>query len=196
LPLRPAGSYTVRIADNTIGFERGPSGDNVVAPAEVGVASLHGQEHVVARNGEANVLYPSFDYDGHRLAWWSYGCRRPQVEYLEASSRSGPGLNRTGCRLLFKRAPQLDGRFKLRFAVDCYGFFGCSVPKLVMAESHDRKAVIARGRGRHARLTKLGRRALDRAGRVRVRVQAIITDGAGRRERRSTSVVLQSARRG
>jgi hypothetical protein len=141
---------------------------------------------VVARNAEASGT--DFDYDGRRLAWWSWGCRHPQINYLDAS-RTGPGLNRHGCKLRFREQPSVSGN-DLRMRINCTGFYGCSVERIVVTLLGDRHTVIARGAHSHARLTTDGRSILRRRGRVRVRIAATITDAAGRREHRATRLVL------
>jgi hypothetical protein len=78
----------------------------------------------------------------------------------------------------------------LRLRVDCTGFYGCSVKRIVVTLRRGRHTVIARGAHGHARLTGDGRTILRRRGRIAVRVTATITDAAGRREHRATQLVL------
>jgi hypothetical protein len=186
LGVRRAGTYGVRIAGNTIAYARGIDTSGAVIPAAIGLVSLGGSERVVARNAEAAST--DFDYDGSRLAWWSYGCRHPQINYLDASG-TGPGLNRRGCELRFREQPSLSGD-DLRMRINCTGFYGCNVERILVTLRGDRHTVIARGAHRHARLTPNGRSILRRRGRVTVRVAATITDAAGRHEQRATRLVL------
>jgi hypothetical protein len=186
LGVRRAGTYGVRIVGNTIAYARGIDPSGAVIPAVIGLVSLDGRERVVARNAEASGT--DFDYDGHRLAWWSYGCRYPQINYLDAS-RSGPGLNRHGCRLRFREQPSLSGD-DLRVRINCTGFYGCSVKRIIVTLRGDRHTVIARGAYSHAHLTRDGRSILSRRGRITVRIAATITDAAGRHEYRATRLVL------
>jgi hypothetical protein len=190
LPIKRAGSYNVRIAGNVIAFERGLDSSGEFTPASVGLVALDGKARVVARNGEASVALSSFDYDGSRLAWWSYGCRKPKIEHLSASARSGPGLNRRGCKLRLRRPPAVIHGKRVRLHVDCFGFYDCSVSKLTITLPRRPRTLIATGRGSSARLTAFGRSLLRRRSRLEVRVQATITDAAGRREHRAARLTL------
>jgi hypothetical protein len=189
LPLPAAPSYSVRIANNTIGFERGVYNSEHFTPASVGLATLDGRYRTIVRNGQAIVGFYSFDYDGRRIAWLSYGCSTARIEYLPATARSGPGFPRRGCRLTFLRPPSIVNGTTLKVDVDCFGFSGCIVQRLT-ATRRTNKAVVARGRDDHAALTPLGRSLLRHDGRLDMRLRAIITDGAGRRESRSARVIV------
>lgn len=189
LRLPDSASYSVRIANNTIGFERGLSYFGEFSHANVGITTLAGRFRTIARNGVAAEKFYTFDYDGRRIAWLSYGCSTARIEYLDATAPSGPGLNRRGCRLTFVRPPSIVDGKALKVDVDCFGFWGCIVQRLT-ATRRTNKAVVARGRDNHAALTPLGRSLLRRDGRLDMRLTAIITDGAGRRERRSARVIV------
>jgi hypothetical protein len=189
LPLPAAQSYSVRIANNTIAFARSRDPSGSVVNAKVGIATLGGRFRTIVRNAEVSQWFLGFDYDGRRIAWLSYGCSTARVEYLDASAQSGPGLHRQGCRLTFLRPPTILNGKTLKVDVDCFGFEACIVQRLT-ATRRTNTAVVARGRDDQAALTPLGRSLLRRDGHLNMRLTAIITDGAGRRESRSVRVVV------
>jgi hypothetical protein len=192
LPVKPMTNYTVRIAKDTIAFQRGNAPEDYVSRAEVGVTSLDGSTRIIARDSEAGLRYRGFDFDGSRLAWWAYGCRRARIEVVSATAAARGRAPRAGCRLTFRKRPRVLGR-RLRLYVDCFGFYSCAVAQATVLTAEGRRRSIAEGRGDRIRLTRFGRAAVKR-GALRVRVEATIVDVAGRRERRVTRAVLRGTR--
>jgi hypothetical protein len=188
VPLRAAHSYTVALADNLIGFDRGEG--QFIDFGEVGSSDFAGHEHLVARNSVGSIGERSFDFDGRRLAWWSYGCSAARINVAPRSARTGPRVRR-GCPLTFRERPRAVGQRALVFRINCFGFSFCSVRRVTLATRHGRGTVVARGHGRLAHLTSTGKALLRSRKRVRVRMTAVITDLAGRKEHRHADVTLR-----
>jgi hypothetical protein len=191
VPLHDAGSYEVAIANDTVAFERG-SGSGSRDFADIGTSDLSGHERLVARNGQGVVGHRSFDFDGRRLAWWSYGCSAALINVASPSpgARTVPRARR-GCPLTFKARPHVERPRTVAFRVDCFGFESCSVKHVTLTLRNRRGVVIARGHGRRARLTSRGLALLVARHRLRVRMSAVITDVVGRKEPRSAQVTLR-----
>jgi hypothetical protein len=189
VPLRDAGSYEVAIADGTVAFERG-SGSGSRDFADIGTADLRGHERLVARSGQGAVGHRSFDFDGRRLAWWSYGCSTALINVALPGARTVPRARR-GCPLTFKTRPHVKRPRTVAFRVDCFGFESCMVKHVALALRNSRGVVIARGHGRRAQLTARGLALLAARERLRLRMSAVIRDAVGRKERRSAQVTLR-----
>ena len=195
LPLPGRESYEVRIAADRIGYEAGKQAfAGELTLANVGVADLRGRAHRVGNLGEGSLFTDDFDFDGVRLAWWSYGCTKARVQLARAD---GPPLirpARSRCALRFTRAATTTSGDRVRLHIDCFGFpLGvCDARHVSLAaSSHGRRVVIARGSAaEHVFLTSFGRRLLRNHRRLRVRAHATLSDDAGRRERRTGPLLL------
>jgi hypothetical protein len=194
--LLPRGfSYEVRIAGGRIGYEGGrQSGAGYVSLATIGVSDLGGHTRVLGNLGEGSLYTDDFDFDGRRLAWWSYGCTRALIRTADVSAAARLSPPRKGCALRFTRAPTRTGN-ELALHVNCFGFAlsSCSARRVVITtrRAHDREVV---GRGRtaaHVKLTSVGRRLLRHRTRLRVYIHATLRDSAGRREARVGGAVLR-----
>jgi hypothetical protein len=188
---RAAEHYNVRIANGRIGFLRGPEGFDKPSNLAVGYVGLRSPRErvVVGRGAEDDVLEDRFDFDGNRFAWYSFGCRDTIVHVTPASSHA-PGDRH--CRLRLRKEPTVVKHHHVRVAVNCFGFEGgaCYARRVRIARAGKG---LASGRVPGAvTLTRRGR-SLLRGGRrtVRVRVSAVLLDGAGRRERRATTSRLR-----
>src|SRR5205807_1637080 len=86
LPLPPRDSYDVEIVGDRVAYEGGQqSNAGVIALAKVGVSDLSGHTRTLGNLGEGSVFTQDFDFDGSRLAWWSYGCTTASIDVLSAS---------------------------------------------------------------------------------------------------------------
>jgi hypothetical protein len=181
-------SYEVRIAGDRIGFEAGVSG-------EVGISDLDGHWRRLGNLAEGSAATDDFDFDGERLAWWSFGCTRAFVHLTTADGPPALSRARSGCRLRFTRKPSI-ARGAARLHVDCFGFYAdrCYARhvRLVAVVGGARRRVLV-GAGKSARrvvLTAAGRKLLRRHRVLHVRASATLRDGSGRRERRSGPLAL------
>jgi hypothetical protein len=184
-------NYEVRIADDRIGFEAGVEqlpGDPI--SADVGVSDLAGHWRRLGNFAEGGVGTDNFDFDGTRIAWWSYGCTRAFVHVIDANGAAALSRARSGCRLRFTRAPSIaDGTVRLH--LDCFGFFNgeCYARHVRLIFRH---AAIGTGNSAwRVKLTPTGRKLLRHHKVLRVRATATLRDGSGRRERRSGPLTLR-----
>jgi hypothetical protein len=170
-------------------------GEEVVSVATVGVSDLAGHARVLGNLGEGTYFTDDFDFDGHRIAWWSYGCTKALIRVVSATGT--PRLNppRKGCALRFNRAPTRSSR-QLTLHVNCFGFAfsECRARNVVITTKGTHHRVVARGHtGAHVRLTAAGQRLLRSHRRLHVRVRATLTDEVGRREVRVGTLTLRSS---
>jgi hypothetical protein len=199
LPLHAREPYEVRIADDQIAFETGSQpGAGIVARAKVGVSDLAGHARILGNQGEGSLFSEDFDFDGHRLAWWSYGCANVRIHVVDATASPRVSSPRQGCRLRLTRQPRLEneGR-RLRLFVDCFGFDinghnRCGVRKARVTTEHDGETTLVamKQRGSSVKLTDKGRELVRRPGELHVRVAATLVDLADRRERRHTQASI------
>lgn len=195
LPLPARERYEVRIADDRIGFM------SAVHPlagspslAEVGVTGLDGPPRTLGDLAEGTVSTDDFDFDGERIAWWSYRCVDAVIRVARADGPAAPLAPRSGCALRFRRPPRVKSA-SVRLYPDCFGFYGeaCEARKVVLTASVGGRRVTVGHGARAARvdLTAAGRALLRPGGRVKVRVSALVTDDARRRERRAGNATLK-----
>jgi hypothetical protein len=194
LSLPAHDSYEVRIANNEIAFEAGSEvNGGVIALARIGISDLSGHARAMGNLGEGSFFTDDFDFDGRRIAWWSYGCTHALIHVIDASGSphlSGP---RSGCRLRFTRPPRLeDHGARLHLFINCFGFDGtgpaqCSARRTVITTklNHTRVLVGDKRRGVRVKLTATGKELLKKLGDLRVRVVTTLIDAAGRKERRA-----------
>jgi hypothetical protein len=189
LPYRQ--NYEVRIAGNRIGFEAGvqPSFGERIS-ADVGVTDLAGHWRRLGNFAEGSLGTDDFDFDGQRLAWWSFGCTRAFIHIVDANGPAAISRPRSGCRLRFTRKPSIaDGGFRLH--LDCFGFArdSCYARHLRLTF---RGLLVASGNSAlRVALTRSGRRLLRRHHVLHVRASAILRDEAGRREARKGPLTLR-----
>lgn len=187
LPLPPRHFYDVRIAGNRIAYEAGRSAPEIYfTRADIGVTDLAGHHRRLGNRGEGEVFDEFFDFDGKRLAWWSYGCTRAKIRVVRADGPPAIDPPRHGCKLRFRRRPRVAGR-SVHLFLNCFGFpaEACHGQNVVLSAGRRGRHVV--GRGKHAskvRLTRHGRRLLTQRGELRVTVRALVTDESGQRERR------------
>jgi hypothetical protein len=182
--------YHVKIAANRIAYDGGPEFAGILTPTTVGVVDIAtGRRHVVATGGEGITGDDHLDFDGRRVAWYSYGCRHAIVHVTSADSLTRAG--RRNCRLRFTRPPRVRRRH-VQLRLDCFGFSSgaCWARRVRVLRG---RAVVARGRvPEGVKLTPRGRRLLRRhRGALRVRIVATVMDGSGRHERRRTTALLR-----
>jgi hypothetical protein len=189
LPLAPSDSYRVKIVDDRVGFEQERPEARRGELTNLGYVDIAGgRPHAVVTGGlDEGVGDSQFDFDGKRFAWYSLGCRDALLRVTAVGSHAS-GLRRH-CPLRLRRPPRLS-HGRVRVVVDCFGFVECRVPKLTLSLVRHGHRVVARGSGQSARLTTLGRALARRHAGIRVRVRATIVDAEGRREQRSTRVLL------
>jgi hypothetical protein len=181
-----AETYEVALEHDRIAFERGTAAD-IIDLADIGVAPLSGRAHLVGRNGEFITGHPTFDFDGHRLTWWSYGCSSARIHVVAANAATVPTA-RHGCPLRFRRPPVVSSGHTVKFQVNCFGFVFCSVRSVRFTAG---RRLVATGKGTKARLTAGGLARLRARGHLSVRVHAEFVDAVGRHERRTTHAVLR-----
>jgi hypothetical protein len=192
VPLPRGPVYQLQLAGDRIAYQAG----NPDGPGEVGVSDLAGRRRTVAVDGEGGYLAEAFDFDGERIAWWSYGCTTARIHVALVAARRSAPRPRSGCRLRFTRRPPPVTSGTARLYVDCFGFTDrqCSARRVVLtARADGRRVVVGRGeRARQVRLTAVGRRLLGDRRAVRARARAVLTDAAGRREPRSGLLTLRA----
>ena len=163
--------------------------------ADVGITTLDGHSRRLGNRGEGSLFSADFDFDGDRLAWWSYGCTSAYINVIDAEGPAFLQPPRAGCRLRFTRPPQVRARY-VRLFVNCFGFAAgeCTARRVVLTVSSGRRrTVIARGRtARRLTLTPAGRQRLMSRGVIRTRVSAIVADKSGRREARTGALTLRT----
>lgn len=189
LPLRNANPYDVRIAGDRIAFQVGPTVfAGAVFPATIGITDLEGHARTLAKRAEGGLFSEDFDFDGTRLAWWSYGCSHALIHQVAASAPPSFTPPRSGCPLRFTSSPRLEsGGHRLRLFVNCFGFDGgCGLRDTLITAKRDGKRIVvgSQGRGARVQLTSKGRDLIARPGSLRVRVATTLVDLAGRDERR------------
>jgi hypothetical protein len=191
LPARPF--YDVRMAGNRIAYEAGRSAPEIYFTlADIGVTDLAGHRRRLGNQGEGEVFDEFFDFDGKRVAWWSYGCTRAKIRVVRADGPPAISPPRHGCKLRFRRPPRVAGR-SVHLFLDCFGFPAEACHGRHVVLSTDRRGHRVVGRGRYAskvRLTRRGRQLLTRRGSLRVFVRALVTDESGQRERRRGRTTL------
>jgi hypothetical protein len=195
LPLAPRERYDVRIANDRIAYMTGDQpGAGVLSLGEVGVSGLDGPARRIGNLAEGSVFTDDVDFDGERIAWWSYRCTDAVIRIAAVDGPAASMAPRSGCALRFERPPRLKSAW-VRLSPDCFGFAleACEARDVVLKATRGGRAVTV-GRGASAArvdLTPAGRALLRRGGRVGVRVSAVLTDDAGRRERRAGRATLQ-----
>jgi hypothetical protein len=189
VPLRQAQSYRVKLVGDRIAFDRTLTVDGASIRSEVGISDLSGHTELLGTGGDDDGLDEHFDFDGRRVAWFSYGCHQAiiHVRNLDAPEITPP---RPHCALTLKLQP-LVRRGSTRLFVDCFGFYGGScVASNITVRFHGR--VIGTGKTyRKVRLNHEGRRLLAARGRLPVQLDATLSDGAGRHQRRQGHAVLR-----
>jgi hypothetical protein len=198
LPLPARESYEVRIAGDRIAFVTGVQpGAGSLTLGEVGVADLAGRARAVGNLAEGSLFTDDFDFDGERVAWWSFRCTDAVIRIASADGPDTSTGPRSGCALRFERPPRLKSAW-LRIYPDCFGFGleACEARDVrLTARAGGGRLVVARGRtGDRVDLTRAGRALLRGRPRVVVRVSAVLVDDAGRRERRAGRLVLRRRR--
>lgn len=210
LPLKLAGHYAVRLADDRIAFIRGKS--RAVVNGEIGVTNLNGRGRILGFPVDDEAFIERFDFDGQRVAWVQAGCQNAVIRVQPISAPAQIGRARSGCRLLFTHPPKLVRRDLVRVVLDCRGFRGkCGAERVtlrtagrVRTERGRRRTMwLGTGRTRPRRdlrrlidvpLSRAGVELLRRRGRLRVRAIATIFDGVGQRERRAATFTLRARR--
>ena len=194
LPLPRGDVYEVRIAGGRIGLLRGEGVNFDVPLASVEVADLAGSVRTVARGAQDYVGLESFDFDGRRAAWYSRGCTGARIETRAVDDPPLTFRPRSGCPLRLDpkptRRPRLVKFRYVRLFADCTGFVEdrCEVRDVVLSRGG---VVLARGAtSERVYLTTAGRRAFRGRSKLRVRGSALLTDDAGRRERRSSTFTV------
>jgi hypothetical protein len=195
LPLAARESYEVRIAGDRIAFETGVQpGAGQLALADVGVTDLSGHARRLGNHGEGSLFTDDFDFDGNRVAWWTYGCTRAFVNVLDVDGPAAISPPRSGCRLRLTEPPAVT-RGIARLHVDCFGFGNgiCAARRVTLTvRQRDRRLVVGRGRtAARVPLTRPGRALLRKKGSLRASAVATLHDEAGRRERRTARVTLR-----
>ena len=201
LPLAPRSVYSIRLADDQIGFVRGESS---FANGQIGVADLAGSSKLLASPVEGDTMVERFDFDGRRLTWVQPGCTNAIVRTMEVTDAPEVRGPRSGCRLRFARPPRPVGHGRVLVALDCRGFHGgCATRRVLLRgrlRSGQRITTLGVGTERFnesrllVTLRAAAREALRRRGYLRVRATARIIDATGLAERRSTTVVLRTNR--
>jgi hypothetical protein len=193
LPLAARERFEVHITGDRIGFETGTQPCcGFVSSANVGVTDLAGHSRGLGNLGEGTVFDDNMDFDGKRVAWWTYGCTRAFVHVISAG---GPPLilpRRSGCPLRFARKPLIvDGR--VHVYVDCFGFVECFTSKATLTvRRHNRRITVGRGHSAlRIALKPAGKALLRRHHALRVRATVTISDGEQKRETRSGPVTLR-----
>jgi hypothetical protein len=188
--------YGVQIVDDRIGYIGAQASSG--ARAEVGVTDLTGASQRIGNNAEEYVFREDFDFDGERIAWWSYGCTTALIHVASVAAAPAPSRPRTGCALRFTRRPRVLAGGRVRLHVDCFGFTAgeCSARRVVATarDRRERVVVFRSRRGGGSTLTAAGKRLLARRSRVAVRVRAVLTDSTGRREPRKGRTTLVAQR--
>jgi hypothetical protein len=188
--LPPAPSYRVRLAGDRIGFDRIPPGSGMNVRSDMGVADLAGHATLLGTGGDDDTVDEHFDFDGHRLAWFSNGCHQATVHVRDVHT-TGTTHTRRHCALLLKMQP-LVRRGSTRLVVDCFGFSaGICVATNITVRFNGR--VLGTGQTyRHVRLNNEGRYLLATHPDLPVQLTATLTDSVGRREPRTGRAVLRS----
>ena len=197
IPLSERNVYEVRIGAGRIAF-LGGRGVNLDVPlAEVGVSDLGGSVRVLASGAQDLIGPESFDFDGTRVAWYTLGCTDATIETRGVDDAQLPYRARSGCALRLNPKPSrrpvlLSGRY-VRLYVDCAGFADrtCRARDLILTSGG---RVLARSdRAERIDLTAAGRRAFRGRSKLHVRGTALLTDAAGRRERRTATFTVRRA---
>jgi hypothetical protein len=194
LSLRARASYEVRIARDQIGFEAGRSGGaGEITLADVGIADLSGHARRKGNLAEGSLFSDDFDFDGTRLAWWTYGCTHAFVRVVSAAGAAAINAPRSGCPLRFSRPPSVAGGI-VQLHIDCFGFSGeaCDTRAVrLFFRRGDRHTIVGRGRSAaRVKLTPAGKGLLHRHRRLRVSAVATLSDDGGRREHRAADLIL------
>jgi hypothetical protein len=193
VPVSGVGAYRLRITGDRIGFDRIPRGSGPFVRSEVGVSDLSGHTRLIGTGGgDDDSEGDHFDFDGRRVAWFSYGCRQAIVHVRPADATSTIRSSRH-CALRFTRQPRVRHR-SVRLFVDCFGFaYGaCDADKVTLRDDRGRIVGSAKTFDK-IRLNGLGRRLLaSKHGSLKVRVAATVSDIDGRTEHRRGRAVLRS----
>jgi hypothetical protein len=198
LPLAGREQYEVRIAGDRIGFMSGvqPCCGSVTL-GEVGVSDLSGRARRVGDLAEGSLFTDDFDFDGERVAWWSYRCTDTVIRIASADGPDGSTGPRSGCPLRFERSPRVKSGW-VRIYPDCFGFGAgfCEARDVVLTTRRGgERVVVGRGPiGSRVDLTRAGRTLLRGGRRVKARASAALVDDGGRRERRAGRLVLRRGR--
>jgi hypothetical protein len=184
----------VHIAAGRIAFLRGRAIDFDASPADVGVVDLNGTVKIVASGAYDLLASDQLDFDGQRVAWYELGCSDARI-FVRAIGAAPLGARpRRGCPLKLRRRPVATRSGKFRLSLDCFGFANeiCSGRDV---RARRRGVLVASGaRSSRVRLTSDGLHTLRARGRLPVRLETVVTDEAGRHERRRAIVVLKRAR--
>lgn len=184
LGLPAANHYDLALDDGTLAFSR-----QVGRGYAVGLADLAGAVRPLGR-----LVSPLIDLRDGVLAFNEPTCRNPRLRVVRAADMR-PVRPQACRRLTLLGAPELR-KGRLRVVVRCSGWTnGC--PSRIAITARGR--TVGRGRARELtsvrsagsiRLSPDLRRRLAGGRRVRVRIVAVTTDAAGRRERRAATVTL------
>jgi hypothetical protein len=194
LPLARDFSYEVRISGNRIAFQAArQAGEEIVSLGDIGVTDLQGHSRLIGNLAEGTYFTDDFDYDGHRLAWWSYGCTKTLIRVADANGPPQLDPPRQGCALRFTSAPRRSGR-RVELHIDCFGFAItlCTTHNVVFTIRRGHRQIVV-GRGATAAHVTLLPEALHlvrQHGHLKVHVHATLTDDAGRRETRTATTTI------
>lgn len=190
LAVKRADDYHVKIARRLVAFDRGTDDNGELSRTTLGYIGLGAgaREHVVATEGSDQVFEEHFDFDGRRMAWFSYGCRDVLVHVTSAARRVS--ARRHGCRLRLRRQAVVRHR-RVRLDPNCFGFVlgGCDARHVRITRAG---VTVAAGRTEaRIRLTRRGRALFRTRRTVRARVAATLVDDAGRHERRAVTTTIR-----
>lgn len=180
LPLPARDSYSVALAGDRIGFQRG----RTRGVYEVGVSDLAGRARLVDLRTDAG-----FDFDGARLAWPEVGCVARVVVIRDASATAAAERARV-CRLRLSARPALEGT-----VVELEPTCGALEPPCsfdVKLRTAERGPDVAAGERRASgtvriRLTKAAHRMLRARRSLRLTATAAVEDAALRRQTHRTT---------
>jgi hypothetical protein len=195
LPLPRRDKYEVAIADSKIGYLASRSNANgYILGGTVGVTDLAGNTRIIAHGAAGSYFNENFDFDGTRVAWWSYGCTRALVHVRDVADGPSTGTGRSRCRLRFTGPLRIKRGDRVTFPVDCFGFLdhSCDADRVrITASVEGRRVVVARSALEGGiSLTRRGRNARRSRHRLPVRVSAVLSDGTAHRERRTGRATL------
>lgn len=190
-------AYEVKLANDTAVFAGGrvtvtdTAVRSLIPNGEIGTATLGGATGADRVPADLVLGSDSFDFDGTRLAWREMRCDGPVIRTATISDipRSS---RRKDCALTFRRPPTVGSR-GIRIALSCLGLLApCGAREFVIRTASRPGRVVGKVhlRGNVGKtiftipIAAAGRELIKRKGALSVRGEAVMTDSAGRRERR------------
>ncbi|MDQ3936589.1 MAG: hypothetical protein M3340_18360, partial [Actinomycetota bacterium] len=192
LPVAGERTYHPTIAGGTVAFSRARDRSRPGPGGEVGTVRLDGGERLLARGPAFDVYEPTADFDGSRVAYFTYNCSDATIHVVDADSAARSFGQRRGCPFALARAPRVKSSLRaVLLDIDCFGFDGetCGAERIEL--TRDGRRMGSARFGTTVPLTAAARAALRRTGRLRVRATGIFRDRPGRRERRTSTLTLK-----